>query len=41
MTEVIRCTCKHEHQDKFYGVQMRLVNKAQKGTIGTCKVFGG
>ena len=31
MTEVKKCTCNHEEQDKIYGHGMRLFNKANKG----------
>lgn len=44
MIEVVRCTCKgtqsSDYQDKMYGAQMRLANKDQKGTTGTCTICG-
>ncbi len=27
--KVVKCSCKHEHQDKVYGVGMRLANRCK------------
>ena len=37
-----RCDCKHEYQDKCYGKQMRIHNKANKDRDGgwRCTVCG-
>jgi hypothetical protein len=31
---ILRCTCKHEYQDKLYGKGMRVHNYAPKGYQG-------
>jgi hypothetical protein len=28
---IIKCTCKHEHQDSVYGAEMRAHNRTEKG----------
>lgn len=30
-TDVRKCSCKHEEQDKIYGKSMRLMNEYSKG----------
>lgn len=40
MPDTIKCTCKSEFQDKFYGKQMRLVNRSLKENIARCTVCG-
>jgi hypothetical protein len=39
-TEVKKCNCKHEFQDKTYGTGMRVFNLDFKKINGTCTVCG-
>lgn len=44
MTAIKRCTCKHEFQDKIYGLGMRVMNYLSKKTgnaqVVRCTVCG-
>lgn len=41
MVRIISCSCKHEYQDKKYGVGMRVHNEAPKvGKDASGKVTG-
>lgn len=39
-TEVKKCNCKHEFQDKTYGTGMRVMNLDFKKVNATCTVCG-
>ncbi len=38
--KVIKCSCKHDFQDKQYGQGMRVFNFTQKKTEAKCTVCG-
>jgi len=38
MTKLKICTCKHEHQDKEHGKQVRVMNLTTKG-VGDKRVY--
>ncbi len=38
--KIIKCTCKHEFQDKTYGKGMRVFNTEDKSSDSTCTVCG-
>lgn len=38
-TQVIKCTCKHEYQDKKYGVGRRLMNATLKSKANNTIVY--
>lgn len=42
MTDIFRCTCTHEFQDKTYGKNMRVMNShgGDKVSSWTCTVCG-
>lgn len=39
-TKIIKCTCKHDFQDKEYGNQTRVANINEKEDSATCTVCG-
>ena len=39
MTDLMRCTCKHEFQDAVYGKQMRVITR-DKNKNPRCTVCG-
>lgn len=39
-SKLIKCTCKHDFQDKQYGKQQRLANINEKEDSATCTVCG-
>ena len=39
-TKTIKCTCKHDFQDKEYGNQQRNANINEKEDSATCTVCG-
>lgn len=39
-TKTIKCTCRHDFQDKEYGNQQRIANINEKEDSATCTVCG-
>lgn len=39
-SEIKKCSCKHDQQDKLHGTGMRVMNADQKGLNVTCTVCG-
>ena len=39
-TKTIKCTCKHDFQDKEHGNQQRIANINEKEDSATCTVCG-
>ena len=38
--KIVRCNCKHESQDKIYGIQLRVHNQMEESIKWRCTVCG-